>query len=115
MIQPVIGMPGITATNRSPHGIVFRQVGFDGNLAGGKVIDGSKTRDPGNGSTPQFLRPGLLMGRTTATKKYRNAVIGVSNLAYADNDSTIQTDLATATEIARLKALGGGGNLSLNF
>jgi hypothetical protein len=84
-------------------------------LAGGRVIDGTLSRDPGNSGDTDVLRSGLMMGKVTASGKYRPSVIGVSTAAYVDNDTTIAVSEATATEISRLKTLGGGGNLSLKF
>lgn len=84
-------------------------------LPAGRVINGSLSRDPLNTGDLSTLRPGLLMGKTTTGGKYRPSIVGVSTAAYADNDTTITVSAATATEIARLKAELGGGDLSMKF
>ena len=111
-IVPIYGLPGVRGLLTANHRTVFLQSGPLVNLAGGRQINGTLSRDPGNVGDEGKLRAGLIMGLITATGLYRPSFWGVSNLAYADNDTTIQIDLATATEIARAKVAGGGGNLS---
>jgi len=115
MDNHVPGLPGIgsdkTATPRR-----ISVGGVETLFPGGKIIDGTLSRDPLQSTVDvDVLRAGMVMGKITATGKFRPAIIGLSNLAYADNDLTIQVSLATATEVARLKAVGGGGNISLLF
>lgn len=84
-------------------------------LPAGRIIDASQSRDPLNTGDIATLRPGTLMGKITATGLYRPAIVGVSAAAYVDNDTTITVSAAVATEIARLKADAGGGDLSMKF
>ncbi|MDB5297045.1 MAG: hypothetical protein JWO31_3028, partial [Phycisphaerales bacterium] len=77
-------------------------------------VDATKTRDPGN-DDPAVLRAGLLMGRVTAGGKYRAAVIGVTTADAANGATAVTVSAAQAVEVARLKALGGGGNLALKL
>lgn len=114
--EAVTGLPGIKTeraggmrrVRKSNQGVLY--------LEGGRVINGSLSRDSANAIVDvDTLRAGLLMGKITSGAKWRPSIIGKSNAAYVDNDTTIQTNLATATEVARLKAVGGGGNLSLKF
>lgn len=81
----------------------------------GVIVDGSLSRDPLNTGDLATLRCGQLLGRITASGLYRPSIVGRSTAAYADNDTTIGVSAATATEIARIKAALGGGNLSMKF
>lgn len=83
-------------------------------LAGGAIINASLSRDTGNTGYVHALRPGLLMGKITATGLWRPSIIGVSTAAYVDNDTTITVDAATATEVARLITVAGA-SVSLKF
>lgn len=101
MIVPILGGPHISVANHAPARRVFKQVGFDGLLAGGKVIDSSKCRDPGSVDNSGFLRPGLLMGKVTASKKYANSVIGASTGALTNSGTTLASSAAIVAELIR--------------
>jgi hypothetical protein len=113
-ITPVVGLPGLRGLLTANHRTVFLQSGPLVNLAGGRVIDGTLSRDSGNVGAEDHLRAGLVMGMVTATGKYRPSILGLSNVAYVDNDTTITVDARTATEVARLRAVAGG-NVNLKF
>jgi hypothetical protein len=51
---------------------------------------------------------------STSSTKFRNAIIGKTTAAYADNDTTLTVSAATATEFARL-ITATGGNISALF
>jgi hypothetical protein len=70
-------------------------------LAQGRVIAGSVSRDPTNTAYVDTLQPGLVMGIVTATGKYAPSILGLTTVAYADNDLTLTVAPATAVEIAR--------------
>lgn len=106
--------PGFGTARTASHRTVFKQRSGE-YLTPGFKIDGTKSRDAGNTGYVNVLRAGKVMGKITTGGKYRPSIIGVNTAAYADNDTTITVGVATATEIARLKTLGGGGNLSLKF
>ncbi len=109
-ISPVTGLPGLRARQSATHGIIFRQ-GTPYFLAGGKLIDGAASRDPGN--TPIWvLRPGLLMGKITATGLYAPSIIGVITGAYTSGGTTLTVTAAQAAEIAR--RVGSSGTATLN-
>lgn len=77
-------------------------------LPGGKQINGTLSRDSGN--TPiTVLRPGLLMGKITATGLYAPSILGVSTGAYTSGGTSITVSAAQATEIVR--RVGATGNL----
>jgi hypothetical protein len=65
-IQPVLGLPRIGSTSRAAFRKVFREADWGSVLPGGRIINGTKSRDPGNGTTPQYLRAGLSWARSRA-------------------------------------------------
>lgn len=70
-------------------------------LPAGRIIDGSKSRDPLNTGDVDVLRPGLLMGKITASGKYAPSIIGVTASAAASGATGITVSAAVATEIVR--------------
>lgn len=115
MGNQITGLPGYRTAvahtprrvRRSQQDVAYRE--------GGGVINGSLSGDASNTSYLDVLRPGKVMARQSSGGKYRNAIWGKSTAAYADNDTTITVSAATATEIARIKAAAGGGDLSAYF
>jgi len=93
----------------------------------GIVVDGALSRDPLHTGYLDVLRPGMMVGRVTASKKYAPAVIGVTTVAY-DASATVNTQLtvspATAVEIVRRIGASGtchitgpptsGGDVAVN-
>src|SRR4051812_8782651 len=110
-ILPVRGMPRLTATRRANFRKVFREADWDAVLPGGKVINGTKTRDPGNTGAPQNLRAGLLMGKVTADSKYANSILGLSTGALTGAGTTLASSAAIATELVR--RVGATGTFKL--
>lgn len=87
-LTPVLGTPGIktvrTATARKA---------FLGNTPlwgypGGKVIDGSKSRDTGHTGYLDILRSGTLMGRITASGKYAPCFMGQVTADYTSGGTS---------------------------
>lgn len=116
MIFPVLGLPGAKAANQANHAVIFRSAPII-SLAGGKIIAGASSRDPGNTGALNILRPGLLMGKITASGKYAPAVFGVTTgtnaqngTAYTSGGTSIAVAPAVAVEIAR--RVGASGNLT---
>ena len=115
MNEFITGLPGImTSRAAAPRKVLVTTQGVI-RMPKMVSIDGTLSGDAGNTPDVDVLRAGVLMGKITTGGKYRNSIVGKSNLAYTDNELAIQMDLATATEIARLKTAGGGGNLSMLF
>ena len=114
VFQPSTGMPGISAEKIAKHRTVTAD-GYIDFLPGGVILDGAKTRDPDNPDYPNDplaqtrLRPGLLLGQVTATRKYANSIIGVVQGAYVSGGTTITVTPAEAVEIQR--RVGSSGNL----
>jgi len=77
-------------------------------LPEGLIIDGSGSRDPLNTSYVDYLRPGLLMGRITATGLFRPSIYGVLSVAYTTGGSgtSMTVSAATAVELNRNASSG---------
>lgn len=91
---------------------------MQGDLAGGKVIAGAASRDPGNAGDADVLRAGLLMGKISTVVNslgtvghYAPSVIGLSTDALTGSGTTLATSAAIATEIVR--RCGATGTLKL--
>lgn len=108
------GMPGIRAERAAaPRKIL---ASGDGAILfpGGRVVDGSKSRDPLNTGDVDVLRAGMLMGKIAASSKYAPGVIGVLSQAYdkdGSSNTTMVASTATATEIVR--RIGTSGSLKV--
>lgn len=106
------GLPGVkTSRTATPRRVMLSQSGI-ARIPGGKICDGSKSRDPLNTGDVDVLRAGVLMGEITASGKYAPSVLGVLTVAY-DKDASAPVSMtvsaATATEIAR--RIGTSGTL----
>lgn len=109
MITPMFGRPGIGPTRTAQRKFVSR----DGVLmffAGGKIIDGTKSRDSSNTDDTKHLQPGLLLGKVSASGKYAPSIMGVLDEAYASGTTLVMT-VAGATELAR--RVGSTGTFKL--
>ena len=80
-------------------------------LPGGKLVDGSKARDPGNTGDITVLRAGMLMGKITSGGKYAPSVLGVLSGAGTEDDTELTVSAAVATEINR--RIGSSGTFKL--
>jgi hypothetical protein len=105
-IAPVGGMPGIRTGRQADHRIIFKG-GMYQWLPGGKIIDGTKTRDSGNTGATDRLRAGLMMGKVSASGKYANSIIGVTTGAFTSGGTSITVSAAQAAEIVRRVGLTG--------
>lgn len=105
------GLPGPKAVSTATHRIVFRDGQVGGWLSGGRIIDGTLSRDSGNTSDINVLRAGLEMGKVTSTGKYANSVIGLSNAAYVAGATSLVLTTAAAAEIAR--RIGASGTFQI--
>src|SRR5262245_29491707 len=105
----IYGPPGLSAQRIAS----YRRILYSGDyvyLGGGRVIDGAKARDAGNTGDTDTLRPGLLMGKVTATGKYATSILGISSLAYTSPGTSITVTPAQASDI--LRRVGATGNLN---
>ncbi len=106
----VSGEPRIGTTFQATHRIVFRDHQITGALSLGRIIDGTLTRDPDNTGATTVLRAGLVMGKVTTSGKYSNAIIGLTNAAYAGGTSLTLTTQAAA-ELSR--RVGSSGTFTI--
>ena len=107
----VTGMPGMRARVSAIHRIVFRGGQWVFDFAGGRIIDGTKARDPGNTPDVDVLRAGLLMGKLATGGKYAPSVIAVTTGAYTSGGTTLAVRPAGAAEIARRVGVSGAATL----
>lgn len=106
-------MPGIGTTKTATPRQIFLNSDRVQYMPGGKVIDGTLSRDTGNTGDVDVLRAGLLMGRTTTGGQYRPSILGVTTAAVTAGATTSLTvGAAVATEVARL-ITAAAGNVSL--
>lgn len=110
-ISPVLGLPGLRTAKTATHRLVFREGSLQADWALGKIIDGSQSRDPLNTGDIDVLRAGVLMGKITASGLYAPSIIGLTTVAYADNELELTVSAATATEIVR--RVGSSGTLKV--
>lgn len=78
----------------------------------GIVLDGSKSRDPGNSPVTE-IRPGILLGKLASNGKYAPFQAGVSQGAVTNPFTSITVTLAQAVEIVRRWG-GTSGTLYVN-
>lgn len=113
---PVLGNPGSKTVYQATHSPIFRSAPrFD--LAGGRQIYGTSSRDWGNTGALSVLRPGLLMGKITSGGLYAPSILGVTvgtssanGTAYTSGGTSICVSAAAAVEINR--RIGASGNLT---
>ncbi len=107
-----VGPPGISTPRTTAARSLFlhRSENF---LPQGRLIDGTKSRDPGNTPDVGVLRPGLLMGKITATGLYATSVIGVTTQAIAVGGTSITVSAAQAVEIVR--RIGASGSAAMTI
>lgn len=109
-INPILGRPTVTAKETAS----FRVVTVDGYTTYGPglgVIDGTKSRDPGNTGYTLVLRPGLLLAKNATSGKYAPWSVGTLASAYAGAGTTMTVSAASAAELAR--RVGASGTFTL--
>ncbi len=106
------GPPGITTVRSATHRSLFLQRS-ETFLAGGKLIAGDCSRDPGN-TNIGTLRNGLLMGKISTVVNslgtagfYAPSVYGVTTNAEAVGSVAIETSAAVVTELVRRRGTSG--------
>lgn len=104
------GLPGMRSPKTATHRIVFRQ-DWDYFFGLGKIIDGSKSADPGNTGDTIVLRPGVLMGKITASGKYANSIIDVTAGSLSGSGTSITLSANGASELNR--RVGSSGTFTL--
>lgn len=110
VFQPIPGMPGVSSEKLAKHRVVTAD-GYLDFLPGGVILDGAKTRDPGNSDDVTRLRAGLLIGKVAANGKYANAAFGLSTGAITNAGTTLASSAAIAAEL--LRRVGATGTFKL--
>jgi hypothetical protein len=113
MNTPITGLPGVgTARTATPREILAGNAQFAQYLPGLRIIDGSRSRDPLNGTDLDVLRAGLLIGKITSSGKYAPSVLGTLSVNAASSATSLTVSAATATEIVR--RIGTTGTFKLS-
>jgi hypothetical protein len=106
MLTPSIGMPKIGTVRLARNRIVSADAKYEFKTGGG-VIDGTKTRDIWNpdvateAAAINDVRPGLLMGKVTATDEYANTFFGELQGAIAGAATSFTLLAGQAAELVR--------------
>lgn len=111
MEQFVNGLPGVSAVRTATPRIIFKGGIVEEYLPGGKIINGTKSRDPDNVGDENVLRCGLVMGKITATGKYAPSILGRTNLAYTAGGTTLTVQARLVTELVR--RIGSSGTFKI--
>ena len=110
---PITGLPGVgTARTATPREILAGNAQLAQYVPGLKLIDGSKSRDPLNGTDVDVLRAGLLLGKITSSGKYAPSILGTLSNAASSSATSLTVSAATATEIVR--RIGTSGTFKLS-
>lgn len=96
----VPGLPGMRSSFAATHRIIVRQ-DMPVDLAQGRVIDGTVSRDTSNTGDLDVLRPGTLMGKITSSGMFAPSVIGVLQGAKSATDTAVTVTAAQAVELVR--------------
>lgn len=108
--NPVLGLPGVRSSRTATPIKLMLAPNFTV-YPGGKVINGSLSRDPLHTGNIDILRAGVPMGRITATGKYAPAIIGKTTANYTSGGTSLTVSAATATELVRRVGATGTFNL----
>lgn len=106
LVPVVTGLPGIRAAQSTSPKIIFKGADVPTYLPAGKLIDGSKSRDPSNTGNVDTLQVGLLMGKITASGLYAPSIMGTLTVAFSSGTS-MTVGAATAVELARRVGTSG--------
>jgi len=112
-LNAIAGKPGVQSTTytATPREIFYDSRAAAKFIPGPVSVDGTLSGNPGNSPYDYILFAGTPVGRVTNTGKYAVSILGVTTVAYADNDLTLTTSAATAKEIVR--RIGTSGTFKL--
>jgi len=95
------GLPGISSTRTAtPRRVRATDLGVR-HMPSSIVLDGTKSRDPGNTGDVQNLRAGLVLGRITSGGKFAPSILGVTGGATTNSTTSLTIAAGTSTELAR--------------
>ncbi len=113
MLTQILGRPGVSDERQATYGFVFLG-GMVQYLAGGKIIDGAKSRNPnGAGNLALTLPPGLLLGKVTSGGRYAPSIIGVTQGAYTSGGTSLTLTAPQAVELVRRNGGAVSGTFNL--
>lgn len=108
------GLPGPKSQRDYTPRIVRKSVTGVRYIPGGKIIDGSLSRDILHTGNLDVLRPGLLMGKITATGLYAPSIIGTLQSAYTGVGTSVTSMTVTpATAVEINRRIGATGTFKL--
>jgi hypothetical protein len=100
-------IPGIYTSRTATARQVLLTVDSAVYLAGGKIIDGSQSRDPRNTGDVDVLRNGMILGKRTENDLFAPSIIGKMTASSSATETTLTVSTATGTELDR--RIGAGG------
>jgi len=100
-------VPGIGTTRSTTPRQIFASLLGAMFLPGGRVIDGSESRDPLNTGDVDVLRPGIVMGKRSNNGLFAPSIIGTVTAAITAGAATVSVSVATGTELDRRIKAGG--------
>lgn len=100
-IVPVIGLPRIGQVTEAAFRRVFRGGDIVCDLAGGKILAGAYSRDPGNTPEVSTIRAGMMIGKRTSDSLYAPSILGATTVAFTAGGTSITVSTAVATELVR--------------
>ncbi len=104
--------PGVgTLITNQPRDIFWANRSRAQFIAAPATIDGTLSSNPTNAPYQFYLYAGTLLGRVTATRKYTNAVLGLTTTPQGGGQTTLNTDVNTAAEL--LRRVGATGTFTL--
>lgn len=111
MTEAITGLPGIKTERNFTDRHIRISTENRAYIIAGKTVDGTLSRDPLNGTDTDVLRPGLMLGKVTASKKYASSIIGPILNAEIATSVALEVSVATALEIVRRIGTSGTFNL----
>lgn len=111
LVSPVLGQPGIQSGTTVSYRQIFKQPEYARYHPGGGVI-AAAAQDRGNTGSTLTLRPGLLMGRITSSKKWAPSVVAKVGTAVTSQGATSIT-LSVADALELVRRLGTSGTFKL--
>ncbi len=101
-------VPGLgTSRTYTPRNIWWGDAGTTVYAPGGRVIASADARDPLNTANVSVLRPGLLLGKVSASGNFGQSVIGIGTEALDGGETAFTLSAATAVELVRRQGATG--------
>jgi len=111
MTEAITGLPGIKSERDFQDRLIRLTPENRAYIITGKTVDGTLSRDPLNGTDTDVLRPGLMLGKVTATGKYAPSILAPIINAEIATATAIEVTAAQAAELVRRVGATGAFNL----